>query len=442
MSFHDSGTSECVLFWFRRDLRLHQNHGLFKALTSGVQVIPFFVFDRNILDELPPDDRRVNFLHQTLTSLQHALKLQGGDLHVGYGTPEESIADLVNRFKPKAIYTNEDYEPYAVQRDQKIKSMLAQHGIDFHSFKDHVIFSGDELLKADGTPYTVYTPYSKKWLAQLESEGLPSYPSEQNLHALSKITAATIPALNEMGFSKVDFDFPEPDVSPELIENYGDLRDFPAKDATSHLGIHLRFGTVCVRDVVRKARKHGEVWLKQLVWREFFMSILYHFPRVVTSSFHEKYDRIAWENNPEHFNAWCEGKTGYPIVDAGMRELMATGYMHNRVRMITASFLTKHLLTDWRKGEAWFARHLLDYELASNNGSWQWAAGTGCDAAPYFRVFNPALQTEKFDAKGEYIRKWVPELEEMNQYPDPIVEHKFARQRAIDRYAEAVKNQV
>lgn len=439
MSFQDSESSECVLFWFRRDLRLHQNHGLFKALTSGVPVIPFFVFDRNILDELPADDRRVTFLHQTLSELQKELKSAGGDLHVFYGQPDEVISKLAAQFKPKALYVNEDYEPYAIQRDKKIRNLLEQQGVGYHSFKDQVIFNGDELLKADGTPYTVYTPYSKKWLTKLETEGLPSYPSEENLNALSKTKAAPVPSLSDMGFNTVDFDFPKPHVASDVIEQYGELRDFPAKDATSHLGLHLRFGTVCVRALVEKARNYGEIWLKQLIWREFFMSILYHFPRVVTTSFHEKYDRIKWENNPEHFKAWCEGKTGYPIVDAGMRELKATGYMHNRVRMITASFLTKHLLIDWRKGEAWFASHLLDYELASNNGSWQWAAGTGCDAAPYFRVFNPALQTEKFDPKGEYIRKWVPELEEMNQYPHPVVEHKFARQRAIDRYAEAVK---
>ncbi len=429
-----------TVFWFRRDLRLNDNHGLYRALSSGRPVLPVFIFDRDILDELAPDDRRVVFIYRQLENLRALLRKEGGDLQVYYGRPLDVFKQISESYPVEAVYTNHDYEPYATRRDSEVAAMLREKGTGFQSFKDQVLFEGGDILKADGKPYTVYTPYSRKWLERMETDGVPNYSSEDLLSALHRHVAPPMPTLAEMGFEDRNYPFPDSDVPAKLVEEYGEKRDFPAVDATSRLGIHLRFGTVSVRDMIRKGAKHGEVWLKQLIWREFFMSILHHFPHVVTRSFRPEYDRIKWENNEAHFEAWCKGQTGYPIVDAGMRELLQTGHMHNRMRMITASFLTKHLLIDWRKGEAWFARHLLDFELASNNGSWQWAAGTGCDAAPYFRVFNPALQAQKFDAKGVYTRKWVPELNELNQYPLPVVEHKFARERAIKRYSDAVKS--
>lgn len=429
-----------TVFWFRRDLRLNDNHGLYRALSSGRPVLPVFIFDRDILDELAPDDRRVVFIYRQLENLRALLRKEGGDLQVYYGRPLDVFKQISESYPVEAVYTNHDYEPYATRRDSEVAAMLREKGTGFQSFKDQVLFEGGDILKADGKPYTVYTPYSRKWLERMETDGVPNYSSEDSLSALHRHVAPPMPTLAEMGFEDRNYPFPDSDVPAKLVEEYGEKRDFPAVDATSRLGIHLRFGTASVRDMIRKGAKHGEVWLKQLIWREFFMSILHHFPHVVTRSFRPEYDRIKWENNEAHFEAWCKGQTGYPIVDAGMRELLQTGHMHNRVRMITASFLTKHLLIDWRKGEAWFARHLLDFELASNNGSWQWAAGTGCDAAPYFRVFNPALQAQKFDAKGVYTRKWVPELNELNQYPLPVVEHKFARERAIKRYSDAVKS--
>lgn len=427
------------LFWFRRDLRLHDNHGLYRALTSGDRVLPVFIFDRHILDELPANDRRVTFIHRQITSIHESLKKYGGDLHVYYGYPLEVMQRLVEQFPIKAVYTNHDYEPYARQRDEEIASSLKEKGIAFQSFKDQVLFERDDIMKQDGDPYTVYTPYSKKWLARLKEEGVPDYPSQDHLKAIAHLQGPTVPVHKAMGFEEVDVAFPGADPDEETIENYAGERNFPDRYSTTRIGVHLRFGTISVRDMIRKGQKHSETWLKQLIWREFFMSILYHFPKVVTQSFRPEYDQIKWENDSEKFDAWCQGKTGYPMVDAGMRELVSTGFMHNRVRMVTASFLSKHLLIDWRKGEAFFAKHLLDYELASNNGSWQWAAGTGCDAAPYFRVFNPTIQLEKFDPDRKYIRRWIKELDDPWKYPDPIVAHPEARDRAIKRYGEAVK---
>lgn len=428
-----------VVFWFRRDLRHYDNHGFFEALTSGYRVLPVFIFDTDILDDLEPNDRRVVFIHDALKELQQKLREAGGDLHVYYGKPENIFSRLLEKHLVKAVYTNRDYEPYAKIRDEEIGEMLKDQSVEFHTFKDQVIFERDDILKPDGKPYTIYTPYSKKWLAALEERGIPKYPSELHLNALHSEKADSMPSLESMGFEELDLEFPTREVSNELIEAYGEQRDFPDRPATSRLGVHLRFGTVSIRHLVQRGQDHGEVWLKQLIWREFFMSILHHFPHVVTKSFRPEYDRIKWENDSEQFDAWCAGKTGYPMVDAGMRELMETGHMHNRVRMVVASFLSKHLLIDWRKGEAWFARHLLDFELASNNGSWQWAAGTGCDAAPYFRVFNPERQMERFDPDLKYVRRWVPEFDDPFKYPKPIVEHSAARDRAIERYAEAVK---
>lgn len=427
------------IFWFRRDLRHYDNHGFFEALLSGNPVMPVFIFDRHILDELEPDDRRVTFIYEALNALKEKLIEHGGDLHVFYGDPVKILKQLVEEHRISAVYTNLDYEPYAKTRDTEVEDMLAQRGVSFHAFKDHVLFGGDDILKDNGDPYTVYTPYSKRWFKKLEETDVPAYPSELRLSALCSIKAPEMPSLKSMGFEQQPINFPSREVTNDLIAHYGERRDYPALDATSRLGVHLRFGTVSVRDLIKRGRVHGEVWLKQLIWREFFITILHHFPHVVTHSFRPEYDRIEWENDPQQFEAWCQGKTGYPMVDAGMRELLASGYMHNRVRMVVASFLSKHLLIDWRKGEAWFARHLLDFELASNNGSWQWAAGTGCDAAPYFRVFNPERQMERFDPDLKYVRKWVPEFDDPFQYPKPIVEHAVARDRAIARYSKAVK---
>lgn len=434
-----SNSRKLSIFWFRRDLRLNDNHGLYKALNSGNRVLPVFIFDKNILDDLEPEDRRVTFIHWQLQELQKSLKQFGGDLHVFYDTPEKVFKTLAEDYPIASVFCNHDYEPYAKHRDGEVAELLKEQDIDFHSFKDQVLFERDDILKPDGKPYTVYTPYSKRWLARLEEDGIPEFPSQDSLRNIVHFQAPTIPALETMGFRATDTDFPSDKPDQQTIQQYGEQRNFPDRESTTRLGVHLRFGTVSVRDMIRKGQENSEVWLKQLIWREFFMSILWHFPHVVTQSFRPEYDQIQWENDPDQFEAWCAGKTGYPIVDAGMRELVKTGFMHNRVRMVVASFLSKHLLIDWRKGEAFFAQHLLDYELASNNGSWQWAAGTGCDAAPYFRVFNPSIQAEKFDPEQKYVRRWVPELDDAEQYPEPVVDHAASRDRAIERYAAAVK---
>lgn len=427
------------VFWFRRDLRTDDNHGLLKALTSGYRVMPVFIFDKNILDELAPDDRRVNFIHQQLQKLDATFRRNGGGLHVFYGDPKTVFAELCAKHDIQAVYTNRDYEPYALDRDRAVEKVLANHNVALHTFKDQVLFDHNDVAKSDGKPYTVYTPYSRKWLEKMRADGVPSYPSQDHLKTTIHLQTHGVPSLESMGFRPVSDKFPSPQPDSSIIENYAENRDFPDRPSTTKLGVHLRFGTVSVRDMIRKGEKSNETWLKELVWREFFMNILYHFPQVVTQSFKPAYDRIKWEDNSTHFEAWCNGQTGYPIVDAGMRELVQTGFMHNRARMVVASFLTKHLLIDWRKGEAFFASHLLDYDLASNNGNWQWAAGTGCDAAPYFRVFNPYTQAKKFDPHNKYIRKWVPEVDDEKRYPKPIVDHPAARKRALARYAEGLK---
>lgn len=436
-----------AVHWFRRDLRLHDNAALYHALRSGYPVLPVFIFDTDILDELKePDqalsfDGRLVFIHRELERLKAELQQLGSDLRVYYGRPSDAWKKLVEEYPVNAVYTNHDYEPYAIRRDQAIKEQLQASGIGLHTYKDQVIFETKEVLKDDGKPYTVYTPYSKKWKARLNDFYLRSYPTENYFDQLlrTEIPSDMI-SLESMGFSSEDPGFfPSPQVDDTLIQNYPETRDIPSMAGTSRLSVHLRFGTISVRELCRQAiAVNGEKYLNELIWREFYMSILWYFPQVVSRSFRPEYDRIQWRNNEVEFQAWCEGKTGYPIVDAGMRELNATGYMHNRVRMITASFLTKHLLIDWRWGEAYFAKKLLDFELASNNGGWQWAAGTGVDAAPYFRVFNPYLQTQKFDPELKYIRKWIPELDSFD-YPRPIVEHEYARKRCLETYQLALK---
>ncbi len=425
------------IFWFRRDLRLDDNAGLFHALNSNEAVLPIFIFDETILCQLPKDDARVTFIHELLSKIQNKLQKNGKSLAVFYGNPMEVFQKIISENKIKTIYTNHDYEPYARKRDKELNQLFATHTIEFKTCKDQVIFEKSEVVKDDGKPYVVYTPYSNKWKEKLSKIKLSNYNSEDFLDSIANHSYPFL-SLETIGFqySKIK---PQPfNISDKLIDNYESTRNFPAISGTSMLGTHLRFGSVSIRQMIQKAIKsNNETFLKELIWREFFMQILWHFPHTVNKSFREKYDAIVWDNNEDLFQKWCEGKTGYPFVDAGMRELNATGHMHNRVRMIVASFLCKHLLIDWRWGETYFATKLLDYEQSSNIGNWQWAAGSGVDAAPYFRIFNPTEQIKKFDKDLQYIKKWVPELETSN-YPKPIVDHKEARERCLRIYKEAV----
>ena len=425
------------LFWFRRDLRLIDNHGLYEALQSELPVLPIFIFDTNILDKLEnKEDKRVDFIFQALEKLNEYLEKQGKSIQIFYGKPLEIYENLTQQYEIGNVFCNEDYEPYAIKRDQEVKDFLAAKNINFKSFKDQVIFQKDEITKADGKPYTVYTPYSKQWLLKFNDQNLEFFALEKKLENLLNIEKQNI-TLENIGFKKTNYLFENPKINLEILEKYQETRDFPTLE-TSQMSVHLRFGTISARKLVKLASElNDNTYLKELIWREFFMQILWHFPKVIHHSFKEKYDNIAWENNEELFQKWCEGKTGYPIVDAGMRELNETGLMHNRVRMVCASFLTKHLLTDWRIGEAYFAEKLMDYDLSANNGNWQWSAGSGCDAAPYFRVFNPEEQQKKFDPKFIYIKKWVKEFG-TSAYPKPIIEHKFARERALKRYKEGL----
>jgi len=425
------------VFWFRRDLRLDDNAGLFHALNNGAEVLPIFIFDDNILSQLPRDDARITFIHQQLTKMEHRLKAKGKSLAVFHGNPSAIFAKLIAENDIKTVFTNHDYEPYARKRDLEISRLLKEKGIEFKTSKDQVIFEKNEVIKDDGTPYVVFTPYSNKWKENFSKQGLKKYNSEDYISQIKKHTY-TFLSLNDIGFEASAIKVPEYDLSGLLIDNYEKTRNFPALNKTSHLGIYLRFGAVSIRDVVAKAdQSKNDTFLKELIWREFFMQILWHFPQTVTKSFRPKYDGILWGNNESWFEKWCTGKTGYPFVDAGMRELNATGHMYNRVRMIVASFLCKHLLIDWRWGEAYFAAKLLDYEQSSNVGNWQWAAGSGVDAAPYFRIFNPTEQIKKFDKDLSYIRMWVPELG-TNGYPEPIVNHKEAREKCLVTYKKAV----
>ncbi len=423
-------------FWFRRDLRVEDNVGLFQALSRETPVIPLFIFDRTILEELPKADPRVQFIHTQLAEIHAIFESHNSGLLIEHGQPLEIWEKLIATYDVDAIYTNRDYEPYALKRDASVAALCANHAIEFLTFKDQVLFEKDDILKPDGNPYTVYTPFKNKWLERLRTEGIPESVSP-NFSRLY-LNNFAFPRLDAIGFSPSAIRIPP--FQLDHLTNYDQVRDFPAINGTSGLSTHLRFGTVSVREIIRKALKINAVFLSELIWREFFMQILFHFPDVVNNNFRSKYDLIEWRNNTTEFQAWCDGNTGYPMVDAGMRELNATGLMHNRVRMVTASFLCKHLLIDWRWGEAYFAEKLLDYDLAANNGNWQWAAGTGCDAAPYFRVFNPSEQLKKFDPKMEYIRKWVPEIDGFG-YPEPIVDHKFARERALKSYKIGIEAQ-
>jgi deoxyribodipyrimidine photo-lyase len=433
--------SKISIFWFRRDLRLNDNAGLYHALKSGNPVLPIFIFDKNILDKLEDKkDQRVQFIHNTLTEIQTELTKLGSTILVRYGTPAEIFPALLNEFDVSAIYTNHDYEFYALNRDNEVREYAMTEGVDFHTYKDQAIFEKNEVLSGAGTPYTVFTPYSRKWKEKANNGYfLKSYPNEEYFDNFLKTEIIEMPTLAEMGFQKIEGTFPSKIVRESIVKNYAEKRDFPATEGTTRISVHLRFGTLSIRELARKAQGLSEIWLNELIWRDFYFNILHHFPHISQgSAFRKEYDKIEWRNNESEYKKWCEGKTGYPIVDAGMRELNTTGFMHNRVRMVVASFLTKHLLIDWRWGEAYFAKKLLDFDFSANNGGWQWASGSGCDAAPYFRVFNPRLQTEKFDKQLEYIKKWVPELNSFD-YPQPIVDHDFARKRVLEVYQKALK---
>lgn len=428
-----------TLFWFRRDLRLFDNAGLFNALKHEQNVLPVFIFDSEILKKLPENDLRVQFIYQTVSYLKNELQEKKSDLIVEHGEPVAVYEKLLKKYSVKAIYTNHDYEPSARKRDKAIADLCQKQGIEFKTFKDQTIFEKDEIMTDQKNPYTVYTPYKKKWLKSLSSFYLKSYPVEKYSQNLAQVKPSDLLSLESLGFKEQDFKFPGTQLPQNLLKNYAQTRDIPKNEkGTSHLGLHLRFGTVSIRELAREAQKHSEVWLSELIWRDFFMQILWHYPHVEKESFRPQYENVAWRKNAKELELWKQGQTGYPLVDAGMRELNATGHMHNRVRMVVASFLTKHLLHHWLEGERYFAEKLLDYDLAANNGNWQWSAGTGCDAAPYFRIFNPESQIEKFDPDYEYVKKWVPEYKSLS-YPEPMVDHKFARERALAAFKEGLQ---
>jgi deoxyribodipyrimidine photo-lyase len=426
------------IFWFRRDLRLHDNVALFNALKSGEKVLPIFIFDTSILDKLPKNDARVSFIIKELRSMNEHLKSFDASIDILHGKPIEVFESLIKKYQIASVFTNQDYEPYAIRRDQEILELLKSENINFNSFKDQVIFEKNEITKKDGNPYVVYTPYSKKWIEAYEQINHTHYTSEDLLSQLYTRSKAKELTLEELGFEETNTPIKNYIFNSRIINEYEETRNFPALDNTSKLGPHLRFGTVSVRQMVSRAEEQeNKTFLKELIWREFFMQILWHFPHTHKDSFKPKYDRIVWRNNEDDFKKWCNGTTGYPMVDAGMRQLNNTGFMHNRVRMLVGSFLCKHLLIDWRWGEAYFAEKLHDYEMSSNVGNWQWVAGTGVDASPYFRIFNPTSQIKKFDKDFSYIRKWVPDFQELT-YPSPMVDHKFARERCLKTYKEAL----
>ena len=420
------------IFWFRRDLRLIDNVGLFHALSQKDKLIPLFIFDTNIIDHLPKDDSRISFIYNQLRKINEELQSYGSSLLVLKGDPKSAFEKLISKYNINTVFSNEDYEPYALDRDRKVTEYLKHKDIFHKQYKDQVVFSPLEILKDDGNPYTVYTPYKNKWLSRFRENPI-SIHNDMNVVNFHN-HFFDFPTIEQLGFefSKIQVR----DYTLKILDSYKENRDIPYNDQTSYLSVHLRFGTVSVREIINQL-KRNEVFLSELIWREFFMQILYNFPHVVNNSFKSKYDKIEWRNNKVDFEKWCEGKTGYPIVDAGMRQLNQTGYMHNRVRMIVAGFLCKHLLIDWRWGEKYFAKKLLDYELSSNNGNWQWAAGTGCDAAPYFRIFNPFTQQKKFDKEYKYVKKWINDFNE-NDYLEYIVDHKEARERALLCYKSAL----
>ena len=431
--------SPLSIFWFRRDLRLNDNAGLYHALKSGNPVLPVFIFDKDILEELEDkDDARVTFIYQSIEAIHKGLETHGSSLLVLHDKAGDAWEYILKTYAVTSVYTNHDYEPNAKKRDEAIAQKLKKHGVEFKTYKDQVIFDGDEVKKGDGAPYTVYTPYMRKWYETLSPFYLKAYPNRKYFKNFFKADVLNIPSLKEMGFEKSNVEFPAIDYK-KYIADYAEKRNFPGLQGTSHIGLHLRFGTVSIRELASTAYGFKEkTWLNELIWREFYMMILDNFPKTMDHAFRPEYDRIKWVNDEKQFKAWCDGQTGFPLVDAGMRELNATGYMHNRVRMVVASFLAKDLLIDWRWGEHYFARKLLDYEMASNVGGWQWSAGSGTDAAPYFRIFNPDAQLKKFDPDLTYIKKWVPEYADFSKYPEPIIDHAFARERCLKAFKAAL----
>ncbi|MAQ32354.1 MAG: deoxyribodipyrimidine photolyase [Flavobacteriales bacterium] len=425
------------IFWFRRDLRLHDNTALNEALKNGT-VQPVFIFDTNILSKLSKDDSRLTFIHSILSSINNTLNKHNASVICYYGDPLDVWKKIMKDFEIQNVYWNKDYEPYAIRRDESVIKLLSSNNLKVNTFKDQVIFEENEVLKVNGDPYTIFTPYKNKWLSNLEEENVGSSFTIHSKLDFTKFNSfkSIFPSLKSFGFNRSNIQVR--DFSFEKLDNYHATRNFPSIDETSYLGPHLRFGTVSVRECVNAALDNNSIFLSELIWREFFMQILFHFPYVENKCFKLKYEAVKWRNNKQEFQFWSSGMTGFPLVDAGIRQLNQTGYMHNRVRMVVASFLVKHLLIDWRWGQDFFAKKLLDFELSSNNGNWQWAAGTGCDSAPYFRIFNPINQLSKFDSKMSYVNKWIPNLNEPS-YPDPIVDHKFARIRCLDVYKKAIK---
>lgn len=432
---------EASIFWFRRDLRIDDNPGLYEALANSKNVIPIFIFDTNIIDNLPSDDNRIKFIWHSLSLLNERLKEVGSTLNIFKGNPLEVFKKIILKYRLTSVYVNRDYEKYSIKRDKEINTFLNENKIAFNASKDHVFFEPNEILKSDGTPYTVFTPYSKKWFEKFYSEKLPQYQIKNLVDNFFKTNYKPIMSLSEIGFSNDEIEFEKFNLGDELIKNYNSKRDFPYLNSTSKIGPYLRFGLISVREVGEKTieKKFDQSFLRQLIWRDFYIQIFFHFPDSENENFKPAYDKIIWLNEEEKFEKWCAGETGYPIVDAGMKELNATGFMHNRVRMIAASFLCKHLLIHWKKGESYFAKKLLDYEMASNVGNWQWVAGTGVDAAPYFRLFNPEIQMKKFDPQKVYIKKWLPKYDPEN-YLEPIIDHNYARERCLNAYKIALNN--
>lgn len=430
------------IFWFRRDLRLEDNHALFQALSSGNPVVPIFIFDKNILDQLAnknKKDKRVQFIFDHLQKISNKLNQTGSGVEILYGTPEQAFNHLLKKLNISAVYTNEDYEPYAKERDKQIKNLLENHGIAFHTFKDQVIFNPEEILKESGAPFQIYSPYARKWLEKLPDK-VPFYDSESLLHHALKFVPESL-ALKAIGFETAESTYYPIKLEQDFLKNYYKSRQIPSFDGTSRVSVHLRFGTISIRKLVEHSRNISTKFLRELIWREFFMMMIYHYASTAKNSFKPAYDRIVWKNNEEDFEKWKNGNTGFPLVDAGMRELNSTGYMHNRVRMLTASFLIKDLLIDWRWGEAYFAEKLLDYDMSQNIGNWQWCAGSGCDAAPYFRIFNPDLQLKKFDPNFEYVKRWVPTFG-TSEYPEPMVDHNEARKETLATFTKALKGEI
>ena len=428
-----------VIFWFRRDLRLKDNAGLFHALNENDKVLPIFIYDKNTLDKLNKSDHRVDFIEYSLKKLNDLLKKNNKSISIYYGKPVKVFSELIKKYNVTKVYSNKDYTPYSIKRDKKVEELLKVNNIDFNSYKDHVLFEKYEVVKDDNTPYKVYTPFSRKWLIKMSENKIDFFNSEKYIHKFLNEKRGFL-SLKEIGFEKSVLSPLNLNLSSDTINNYEKTRNFPYVNGTSKIGLHLRFGTISTREMIVKAEvSKNKTFLKELVWREFFQQILFHYPHTINKSFKPKYDRIEWLNNENQFKKWCSGQTGYPLVDAGMRELNQTGFMHNRVRMLVGSFLCKHLLIDWRWGEAYFAKKLYDYETASNVGNWQWVAGCGVDASPYFRIFNPHEQIKKFDKNLIYTKKWVPEFES-NQYVEPIVIHKDARERCLLTYKKALNN--